>query len=63
MLFNRVYGKKTAVFIIFMLAILVLASCSIKKKSQTRRNVNVTGDVQETESQALTGVIFNVDTE
>ena len=63
MLFNRVYGKKTAVFIIFMSAILVFASCSIKKKSHSNRNVNVTGDVQETESQVFTGVIVNVDKE
>ncbi|MCI8748879.1 MAG: PEGA domain-containing protein [Lachnospiraceae bacterium] len=63
MLFNRVYGKKTAVFIIFMSVILVFASCSIKKKSHSNRNVNVTGDVQETESQAFTGVIVNVDKE
>ena len=63
MLFNRVYNKKAAVFIIFMSAILILASCSIKKKGHSRSNVNITGNVQETESQVLTGVIVNVDRE
>ncbi len=63
MLFNRVYSKKAAVFIIFMSAILILASCSIKKKGHSRSNVSITGNVQETESQVLTGVIVNVDRE
>ncbi len=58
MLFNRVYGKKTAVFIIFMSAILVFASCSIKKKSHSNRNVNVTGDVRKQKARYLQALLL-----
>lgn len=63
MLFNRFYGKKAAVFIILMMAIIAFTSCSVRKRTRTNINVTRTSKVQDEGTHTMTGVIVNVDRE
>lgn len=63
MLFNRFYGKKTAVFIIFVVVLMVFTSCSVRKRTRTNVNASRTSKVQDEKTHTMTGVIVNVDRE
>ena len=63
MFFNRFYGKKTAVFIIFLMVLMVFTSCSARKRTRTNVNVTRTSKVQDEKTHTMTGVIVNVDRE
>ena len=63
MFFNRFYGKKTAVFIIFLMVLMVFTSCSARKRTRTNVNVTRTSKIQDEKTHTMTGVIVNVDRE